>query len=287
MYRFVRNYRDDPILRRGFNTLAAETFGLDFEMWYQNGFWGDDYEPCSMVLGERVVANVSLNRTDLIIGGQRHRVYQLGTVMTAPEHRDKGLIRAIMEQIEPTIADAEGVYLFANDSVLNFYPRFGFTQGQEYFYTKAVVQTGNCMLEQVPMDGPSAWSRLRCAMASDNFTAGCRMSGNPGLIFFYVAQFMQDCVWHHSPTDTWIIAEQDGHDLMIHNVFTASDISLDEISHLFGSDIRQVTLGFAPADPSGWDIRELKEEDSTFFVKGNLFEQFSQRQLRIPSLSHA
>ena len=42
---FVKDYRDNPGLRASFNALAGEIFGLDFEDWYQNGYWGDSYNP--------------------------------------------------------------------------------------------------------------------------------------------------------------------------------------------------------------------------------------------------
>lgn len=287
MYTFAKGYRDDHALRAGFNALAEATFGLNFEGWYQNGFWGGNYEPHSILCGGRVVANVSLNRTDFLISGKRRKIYQLGTVMTDPAHRNQGLIRAIMAEIEKKTADADGVYLFANDSVVDFYPKFGFVPGKEYVCTRSVSQEGACTLERVPMDSPAGWARLAAAMEESTFPGGCNMVGNPQLVFFYVSQFMQDAVYRHAPTDTWIIAEPEDGELLIHNVFTKADISLDEIIAAFGADVRQVTLGFSPADPTGWEVKELHEEDCTFFVKGKIFEEFQEKNLRIPTLAHA
>lgn len=122
MYEIVKHYRDDPALRASFNALAEKTFGLNFEGWYQNGFWQDNYEPYSVVLEGRVVANVSVNRTDLVIRGERKKVLQLGTVMTDEAHRNQGMIRAIMERIGKDYPDVDGIYLFANDSVVDFIP---------------------------------------------------------------------------------------------------------------------------------------------------------------------
>ena len=117
-----RNYRTDAALRGSFNALAEKTFGISFENWYRLGFWGNNYEPFSLMEDGKVIANVSLNRTDMVIGGQRKRLYQLGTVMTEENCRNRGYIRAIMEKIEEATKDADGVYLFANDSVVDFYP---------------------------------------------------------------------------------------------------------------------------------------------------------------------
>lgn len=283
----VKNYRDREQLRSSFNRLAKATFGLDFEPWYQKGFWTEDYNPYSVLLDGEIVANVSVNRTDMIIDGERRKLYQLGTVMTDEAHRNRGYIRAIMAEIEKDIADADGVYLFANDTVLEFYPKFGFVQGTEYLYTKGIAQSGACTMERVRMDSPAGWIRLRMAMDKSEFKTACRMADNPGLIFFYAAQFMQDCVYYDRRLDAWAIAEIEDGALMLHNVFAPAGMTLEDVIASFGKEIRRVTLGFAPSDPAGFECAPYHEEDCTFFVRGAAFEDFARRRLRIPSLSHA
>lgn len=283
----VKNYRHNAALRQSFNALAEATFGLNFEQWYRDGFWGDNYNPYSVVLEGEVIANVSVNRTDMVIDGQRRRLYQLGTVMTAESCRRRGYIRAIMAEIEKDIADADGVYLFANDNVLEFYPKFGFTRGKEHIYSKAVSQTGENRMRQVIMDGPENWEKLRRAMEESTFPTACRMVDNPGLIFFYAAQFMRECVWYSEALDTWAIAELEEGVLTLHEVFAAKEISLDDVIADFGSEVKETVLGFAPADPAGFECREYHEDDCTFFVKGEAFRDFADQKLRIPSLSHA
>ena len=283
----VKNYKENEQLRSSFNRLAKVTFGLDFEPWYQHGFWTDDYNPYSVLLDGEIVANVSVNRTDMIIGGERRKLYQLGTVMTDEAHRNRGYIRAIMAEIEKDIADADGVYLFANDTVLEFYPKFGFVQGTEYLYTKAVEQNGKCSMENVRMDSPAGWIRLRMAMDKSEFNTACTMADNPGLIFFYAAQFMQDCVYYDRRLDAWAIAEIEDGELMLHNVFAPAGVTLEGVIASFGKEIRRVMLGFAPQSPAGFDCAPYHEQDCTFFVRGAAFEDFARRKLRIPSLSHA
>ncbi len=282
-----KHYQDNGALRRSFNALAEKTFGLNFENWYQNGFWGENYTPYSVVMDGEVVANVSLNRTDMVIQGQRKRLYQLGTVMTAEAYRNRGYIRAIMAEIEKDIRDADGVYLFANDSVVDFYPKFGFAPGKEYLCTKAISQEGVCTMAQISMDNAAAWSRLEQAMQENTFPTACHMVDNPGLIFFYAAQFMNQCVYYEESLDAWAIAEIEDGELVLHNVFSTREITLDEVIRGFGPEVKQVTLGFTPADLTGWKCKEYQEEDCHFFVKGEVFEDFADKKLRIPSLSHA
>ena len=286
MYTILKNYRQDKALRDSFNALAEKTFGLNFEGWYKNGFWGDNYNPYSVVIDGEVAANVSLNRTDMLIDGERKCIYQLGTVMTEEKYRNQGMIRAIMEEIEKDTADADGVYLFANDTVVEFYPKFGFRKGTEYLYNRKIEQTGECEFENIPMKNHDDWAVLAKAMEETCVHSGCDMVKNPGLIFFYVSQFMQECVYYCKRLDTYVVAEIEDGSLLLHNVFSKQAVALDEVIRAFGGRIKEVTLGFAPADDTGFEKTELHEDDCTFFVKGAVFNDFEEKHLRIPSLSH-
>ena len=285
--KIIHGYRDDKALRDSFNALAEQTFGLNFEGWYQNGFWGENYDPHSIVVDGEVVSNVSVNRTDLVIGGRRYRVLQLGTVMTAEHSRGKGYGRAIMEYIEKNYADADGIYLFANDTVVDYYPRFGFRPAVEYAYRKAVNQTGENRTEQVIMDNADNWAKLAAAMEKSEFREGCPMVGNPGLIFFYVSQFMQEAVYYIPHLEAWVIAEQEEGCLTIHNIFAGASVTIDDVAAAFGGEVKEITLGFAPEFSEDWQIGEIHEEDTHFFVKGAVFAEFEGKKLRIPGLSHA
>ena len=66
----IKDYRNDTKLRTSFNELAGKTFGLNFEDWYQNGYWTDRYNPHSIVIDGKVAANVSVNRTDFLWNGE-------------------------------------------------------------------------------------------------------------------------------------------------------------------------------------------------------------------------
>lgn len=282
-----KHYADDKALRDSFNRLAEQTFGLNFESWYQNGFWKENYEPYSVVIDGEVVANVSVNRTDMIYGGTRKKLLQLGTVMTKPEYQNRGYIRAIMEEVGKDYPDVDGVYLFGNDSVVEFYPKFGFRKGTEYLYTRTVEQAGETEMVCMPMTDAEKWAVFGRAMEAGEPMSACAMVDNPGLIFFYVASFMQESVFYCEKLSAWAIAELEDGELMLHNVFAPENVKLDDVIRAFGAGVKHVTLGFAPADKKGWKGSEYHEADCTFFVKGACFEEFEGEKLRIPSLSHA
>ena len=288
MYKVINNYRNDKELRDSFNELAEKTFGLNFEGWYQKGFWGDNYNPYSIVIDGRVVANVSVNKTDMLIDGEIKHFLQLGTVMTDEAYRGRGLSRKIMEQIEADYAGkVDGVYLFANDSVVDFYPKFGFKKAAEYQYSKNVVNTGKCQVEKVIMDNKEAWNKLVDAMNKSQFHGKLDMVNNGELIMFYITGFMQESVYYHKDTDTYVIADIEDGDLFIHNAFSSNTTELKSIIELFGQDINHVTLGFAPKDVENFQREEYREEDCTFFIKGEDLNVIEEKKLRIPTLAHA
>ncbi len=124
---FISDYKNDPRYRLSFNELAGKTFGIDFERWYQLGFWSDGYVCYSFADTNRVLANVSVCRMDIIRQGKRMSAVQIGTVMTDPEYRGRGLAAKLMNIVLEEYEDqCDLIYLFANHTVQNFYPKFGF-----------------------------------------------------------------------------------------------------------------------------------------------------------------
>lgn len=288
MSEIIKNYRDNESLRQTFNRLAETTFDLNFEDWYKNGFWGEHYIPYSIVHEGQVAANVSVNIMAMNWNGTIKHYIQLGTVMTAEPYRKQGLIREIMQEIDKDYGEkADGFYLFANDSVLDFYPKFGYRKAKEYQYSKAVSSTGNAAMKPVPMKEKSHWKRLEHAIRTSTFQGQFDMTDNSGLFMFYVTKFMQENVYHDEATDTYAIAEIEDGELLLHAVFSQSKIVLEETIKAFSRDINKVTLGFTPSDLTGYECSERKEEDTTLFVKGEDFITFEKQHFMFPTLSHA
>lgn len=288
MYQLITDYRDDASLRHSFNRLAEKTFGLSFEDWYQNGLWSDSYRPFSIVRDGEIVANVSVNKTDMLLETKVRHFLQLGTVMTDEAHRRQGLIRELMARIDAEYSGkCHGIYLFANDSVLDFYPRFGFEISPEYESSGQLSSSGTCQFEKLTMNTPANWQLLKDAMGRSIFRGRFDMVDNPGLILFYVTKFLQENVYFHRPTDTWVIAQEENGRLLIHNIFSGTLTETGQVLNLFGSAAREVVFGFTPPETEGYTVAEHHEEDCTLFIKGDLLKLIAGQKLRIPSLSHA
>lgn len=285
----IKNYQNQDNLRHNFDALAMKTFdGLSFEQWYQNGYWSNRYNPHSIVVGEEIIANVSVNLMDFMWNGQRKHFIQLGTVMTDERYRNQGFIRQIMYKIDREYSQTvDGIYLFANDSVLDFYPRFGFKKAREYHYTKSFSSSREYRMVQVPMREKEDRKKLEDAIRHSVSYSRFDMIDNPNLVLFYLTGFMQENIYYDPDHDAYVVAEINDDTLIVHQIFSQKKHPIDTILAAFGSDMKHVLLGFTPIDATGYTVSELKEEDCTLFIKGPGFDNFEQDTIMFPTLSHA
>lgn len=284
----IKNYQNNRMLRDSFNDLAQKTFGLSFEDWYQNGYWKDKYIPYSVIEEGKIIANVSVNLMNMLWNGSIVHFIQLGTVMTDEAYRNQGMIRKIMEQIETDYAEADGIYLFANDSVLDFYPKFGYRKVPEYQYATTTLNiTGGARVKPLSMKNQQEWNVLEKAIRENQFHGQFDMAENMELFMFYVTKFMQESVYYDELLNAYSIAEVEQDEVLIHAVFSEQQVDLNDVISAFGNPIKKVTLGFTPKETAGYVWEEVQEEDTTLFVKGRVFDDFAEKRIMFPTLSHA
>lgn len=289
-YTFIKDYKENTLLRKSFNALTKKTYGFDFEQWYQDGYWGNWYVPYSLLDGENIVANVSISIIDFLVLGESKGYVQLGTVMTDSSYRNQGLSRYLIEKvIEEWKVKCHMLYLFANDSVLNFYPQFGFTAAKEYQYSKAVANDNeNIAAEKLDMSLVSNRELLVEKINSSVPIAKLSMLKNPELIMFYCTSFMMDNVYYLREKDVIVIAELDGDTLYLQDIFSSSEANIDDIiKSLTNKEVKKVVLGFTHNDSGSYCVNLLKEEGTTLFVMKDKEDLFKNTKLMFPILSHA
>lgn len=285
-YCIEKNYRNNDALRASFNRLAEKTFGLNFENWYQNGFWKDNYIPYSVVIDGEVVSNVSVNACNMNYKGKIVKLIQLGTIMTDNDHRGKGYARVLMEEvIKDYDGKVDGIYLFANDSVLEFYPKFGFKEAKEYQYTKEVTISDECKAQNIPLKGKDDFDRAIKILDTNEQNAQLYMVGNSGLYMFYLSQFMTENLFYIEECGSYAIAEMEDDTLILHTII--GNGAVDEVIRAFGYKIKKVVLCFTPKDTGGFEKTELHEEDTTFFVQGKFFEDNQNEEFIMQAITHA
>lgn len=281
------NVREAPALRPGFFALAREIFDLDFEPWYRGGWWGERYIPYLLTVDGQAAANVSVNVLDTRFQGRPRRYVQLGTVMTAPAYRGRGYSRRLLETVLDQWRDrCDGIYLYANDSVLDFYPKFGFRPGVETVHSRPFAG-GRGTARRLDLDRPGELALLLDRFRLGNPFCELPLLDNQGFLMFYCGSFLRDCVQYIPALDAVAVAEEEGETLRVHDIFCPPGTDLEAaLTALAGPEIRWVELGFTPLDPVGWQAAPLREEDTTLFVLADKEDPFSRLPCRMPSLSH-
>jgi GNAT superfamily N-acetyltransferase len=285
-YCIRKAYQDEAPLRASYNRLAGSVFGLGFEDWYQGGYWKENYIPYSILDGEEVVANVSVSPMRFLHDGKFLNLIQLGTVMAADDYRNQGLIRILMDEVEADYAGrTDGTFLFANNSVLTMYPKFGFRPANEYEYYKEVCNDSSVTAEQILMDTAENQRLLVDAIRDSSASHDLWLLDSERIVMFYVMSFMSRNVYRIG--GAYAIAETNGEELYISEVFSKDPVDPDEITAAFGKEIKRVVLGFTPLSKTGWTVRPGTHEDTTLFVKGPVSACFDSEEIQFPVLSHA
>jgi predicted GNAT family N-acyltransferase len=287
-YTYNTEVKENTSIRLSFNELSKKTFGLSFEKWYQDGYWQDKYIPHVLILNYKVVANVSVNIIDTKVQGQLKRYIQIGTVMTDSEYRNKGLSRKLMDKVLQEWNDkCDAIYLFANDSVLDFYPKFGFVKAKEYQYSKEVVPVVG-KIKKLDMTNDSDIKLLKNYYEKSNPFSMLPMLNNYGLLMFYCSSFMKDCVYYLEDIDAVVIVDYDDETMICFDIYCDENKSMDEILSVIAKEnCKNVTFGFTPNDISDCMVKSFEEDDRTLFILESKENIFTKYKLMLPLLSQA
>lgn len=287
-YVFRKGYQDDEMTRKSFNRLAGQIFGLDFEKWYQNGYWKNNYIPYSIIEEEEVLANVSVSPMLFLENGKSKCYIQLGTVMTCKSCRNQGLIRKLIQEIQKDYeGKADGWFLFANESVLDFYPKFGFRRSDEFEYVKAVTNEEDAFAISVPMKEKSDYLKLQQAMKESCPQSSFWLESKEELTMFYALDYMGKHIYFVPEQNAYVFASIKAGQLHLHQVFSPDRVNLDRIAAAFGKEVKSLVLGFSPIDKKGFLCRKTVETDTVLHIKGSELNSIERECLRIPELAHA
>ncbi|WP_041140038.1 GNAT family N-acetyltransferase [Beduini massiliensis] len=285
MYTLKKQIKEDEKLRKSFNELALNTFDISFEAWYQNGFWTDRYIPYVLIEGDSVIANVSVNLIDIIDQGLNKRYVQLGTVMTKKEYRHQGLAKQLMNEVLKDWQDqCDGIYLFANENALEFYPKFSFIKAREYQY-RFLVQPKTGDFHKLDMTLEKNQKLLKNYYTLGNPYSSFSMKENFGLLMFYCLDSLKECVYYSKQFDPIVIVEQLNKTLLCYDIFGKTDTPLEKIAAFFADDNHPcITLGFTPKETIGYTVVPL--EENHLFVSKKMLIGWDEQKM-FPLLSHA
>lgn len=288
-YGFASDFKNDQNLRRSFNHLTETTFGFSLESWYQDGMWGDYYIPYSLLHHGQIISNVSINRIEFSVENERMIGIQIGTVMTDEKYRHRGLNKFIMEHVVNEWKDqADFVYLFANNTVLDFYPKFNFTAVDEYQHSKIIdTHSSSSSWKKLNMESQTDLAFLTNMIKEAAPISQISMRNNLSLIMFYCNYFKKNSIFYIEELNAIAIAEFEGNCLYLDDIFSTSPLELNSVIQTISDKrILQVILGFTPLNDSGFDQHLLSGRDTLFMLKDKQ-EFFTNKHWMFPVLSHA
>ncbi|MFD2172295.1 GNAT family N-acetyltransferase [Tumebacillus lipolyticus] len=293
-YRLVSDYRQVEVLRKSFFDLAKQTFGLDFNEWYDRGFWNDSYICYSFVDGEHIIANASVNKMVLTSGGKEYKAIQIGTVMTHPDYRNQGLATKLMKHvIEKYEKEYELIYLFANETVLDFYPKFGFQKVLESSYSLAVSDLKKevalrSALRKLDVDNLADFELMK-EFATERIPVSSTLGvkGNEHLLMFYFILVFRDALYYDQNEDVILLFEQEDHVLHVFDIVSKRKIDLEKVvSRIISEKTEFIQFHFVP-DSDNENIRStlVTETDDTLFVLPSCAN--ARKPVKFPLTSHA
>ena len=288
-YGFARDFKHEQRIRASFNSLTEAVFGFSLENWYQAGLWGYQYIPYSLLHNDKLVSNVSISKIEFDIEGEKKSGIQIGTVMTDEKYRNRGLNRYLMEKIMHEWKDrTDFVYLFANDSVLDFYPKFQFKIVEEYQHSKIVDKhSASSAWKKLNMKDPAEVTFLIERIKDSKPIAKISMRNNVSLIMFYCNWFKKNSIYYIEELDAIVIADFESDTVYLDDIFSTNPVTVDNVIHSISDKrIQRVILGFTPLNEEGFEKHLLKGTDTLFVLKDK-FEFFANKHWMFPVLSHA
>lgn len=287
-YQYASDYKNDDVLRVALNQLTKDTFNFSFENWYKDGYWNSRYVPYTLFDGSKAIANVSICAIDFLVLGEKKTFVQIGTVMTAKEYRNKGLSRYLMERVLSEWKNkCDMIYLYANDDVKDFYPKFGFVPVNEYEHTKD-IKSNNTLPSPKALNLTDKQDKalLQKYIRESKPISQVSMLEGEFLIMFH-ASFMSSGIYYIEEQDCVVFAEKDDEVLIITDIFSPHKVDIDDVASRFATEtVKKLKLDFIPIDTSSFECTSSSAEDSTLFIQKGSEDLFLDNKLMFPHMSH-
>ncbi|WP_088106014.1 GNAT family N-acetyltransferase [Halalkalibacter urbisdiaboli] len=289
--KYIKDYKNDDKLRQSFNKLATLIFGINFEDWYQRGFWNNYYIPFSYIDGDKVVANVSVNILDLVVNGEKYNALQIGTVMTHPDYRKRGLSSSLLNKVIDEYENKyDFMYLFANQTVLDFYPKFGF---------KSVSENQFSMDFTLDKSDVNGIRKLKCFNSEDakliyNFATERLPVSNlfstlntQGILMFYCMYVFSNDIYYLEREDVIVIYRKKDKQIDIFDIISKKEIDINVIlSKIADGGTNKIVYHFTPDYEGMKTVSNVFNGTDVLFVKASGNNHFP-RQFKHPLTSQA
>jgi len=287
-YAFVGNAIKDDQHRESYFALINKVFGLDFAPWHQAGFCVDDFVPYTLFDGGVAVASAGIVINRFKWQGQAKKYVQISTVATHPDYRKKGLSRWLMDRIlEDWKGNCDGIYLYANDSVVDFYPQFGFVEACEHRYSMPITRVDGSF-RKLDLSSKDDVDLLIKKHKEGNPYAALGLDDCVEIMMFHCINFLYDNIYYIQSYDAIVIAVEEDGEIFCYDIYSAEGADIGQLLGIVaGEGVEEATLGFTPKDVAGFTIEKADEENEMFFVMDGKENILADNKITFPFLSKA
>lgn len=276
-FKFISNYMNNDEYRKSFNELAMKTYNINFDKWFKEGCINDNYINYSYLCEEKVVANVSINKFNIIYNGKINKAIQLGTVMTDKNYRNKGLIRKLMDIILKEYEDYDLIYLLANNTVLDFYPKLGFKRVIEGKYEMDAREINELELYNDNIIKLDLENEEHKRIIEKLIKNRVPISQKLGIIkdywplYIYCNYEFRDDLYYLEEEKIIVILRRENNTLELYDILSEKNFVLDNIiSKVLRKEDKKVKFEFTPESKKYKIDFELEDKlnDALFVLKG-------------------
>jgi hypothetical protein len=240
--------------------------------------------PFALFENGRALSILNATSSTLLLGDHRIRAVQFGTVATDPQFRHRGLSRRLIQEvINQYRATADLFFLYANDSVLDFYPKLGFERVEEtQFILPLKPQTGNRLRKldpKVPADRKLIFNRFDRRIP---LSGVCGIDDYRLLAKWYALTFFAENLWYRQDADVLLVASAEDSRILIQDVVTPNPVPgfFDDFAWPGSAE---AALQFIPDQFRGNFVPTRAADGDTLFVHGRLPPG---HPVKIPVLAH-
>jgi len=219
-----------------------------------------------------VVANISINKMDLVWEGQAKKALQIGTVMTHPDYRGRGLGASLMKTVLAEHGENyDFVYLFGDASAVGFYRKAGFSEIEESQFTMTVnpSEANTDSPRQLDLNDSTdraLFDRLTSMRVPISQTLGA--VNDQHLLLFYGLLAFANNLYYLEEQDALVMYRVKESTLHLFDVISAQTVSLEKVlRRILTPEVMLVRFHFTPDLENRNVLCEQMQTEDALFVK--------------------
>ncbi len=284
-YKIISGYQNNHSNRNEFYKFISIVFpGISFKEWFEKGFWTKKYIPYSITKNDEIISNVCVTMMDVLVHGQKKKAIQIGAVGTIPEYRNQGLSRKLMKIVlAKYLNKVDFFFLYANESVLDYYPKFGFKSIEEYQFTSHLhdVNRKN-VARRLKLNNSSDLKLIRKLinkriLVTKEFGA----TQYTAVTWWHILNTFRNDLHYLKEFDTIVIKKEDNGTLHIYDIICKDRINIDKVISKIGKSRETKTIKYYfPPDQFNFGNLTIEKENTGLYVLGNI--EFGRNPFRFP-----